>query len=78
MLKLMTNLFSFVGPRRITVLLIFLAATFVQAESASVITVKVRPGDTISYLALKHLHTYDQNTIDQSGSLTLRLEMLTA
>ena len=65
----MTNLVTFVGPRRITVLLIFLAATFARAEPVSLITVKVRPGDTISYLALKHLHTYDQNTIDQIRKL---------
>ena len=65
----MTNLFSFVGPRRIAVLLIFLATTFVQAAPDSVLTVKVRPGDTISYLALKHLHTYDQDLLDQIKKL---------
>jgi hypothetical protein len=65
----MTNLFSFVGPRRIAVLLIFLAATFVQASSDSVITVKVRPGDTVSYLALKHLHSYDQDLLNQIKKL---------
>ncbi len=72
----MTNLFSFLGPRRITVLLIFLTATFVQAESASVITVKVRPGDTISYLALKHLQTYDQDTLDQIRKLNPQIRDL--
>jgi len=65
----MTNLFSFVGPRRIAVLLIFLAATLVQAASDSVFTVKVRPGDTVSYLALKHLHTYDQDLLNQIKKL---------
>jgi hypothetical protein len=67
--KRMTNLFSFVGPRRITVLLLLLAATFVQAESVSVITLKVRPGDTVSYLALKHLHAYNQDILDQIKKL---------
>ena len=65
----MTNLARFVWPRRIAVLLVFLATTFVQAESASVITVKVRPGDTISYLALKYLHTYNQDILDQMKKL---------
>lgn len=72
----MTNLFSFVGPRRIAVLLIFLAATFVQAASDSVLTVKVRPGDTISYLALKHLHTYDQDTLNQIKKLNPQIKDL--
>ena len=65
----MTNLAGFVGPRRIAVLLVFLATTFVQAESASLITVKVRPGDTISYLALKYLHTYNQDILDHIKEL---------
>ena len=72
----MTNLFSFVGPRRIAVLLIFLAATFVQASSESVLTVKVRPGDTISYLALKHLHTYDQDTLNHIKKLNPHIKDL--
>ncbi|MCG6919146.1 MAG: FecR domain-containing protein [Deltaproteobacteria bacterium] len=72
----MTNLFSFVGPRQIAVLLIFLAATFVQAASDSVLTVKVRPGDTISYLALKHLHTYDQDTLNQIKKLNPHIKDL--
>ena len=72
----MTNLFSFVGPRRIAVLLIFLAATFVQAASDSALTVKVRPGDTISYLALKHLHTYDQDTLNQIKKLNPQIKDL--
>jgi hypothetical protein len=72
----MTNLFSFVGPHRIAVLLIFLAATFVQAASDSVLTVKVRPGDTISYLALKHLHTYDQDTLNQIKKLNPHIKDL--
>ena len=72
----MTNLFSFVGPRQIAVLLIFLAATFVQAASDSVITVKVRPGDTISYLALKHLQTYDQDILDQIKELNPQIRDL--
>jgi hypothetical protein len=76
MFQLMKNLFSFVGPRRITVLLIFLATTYVQAESVSVITVKVRPGDTISYLALKHLHTYDQDILDQIKELNPQIRDL--
>ena len=65
----MTNLAGFVGSRRIAVLLVFLATTFVQAESASLITVKVRPGDTISYLALKYLHTYNQDILDHIKEL---------
>ena len=65
----MTNLARFVWPRRIAVLLVLLAATFVQAESASVIIVKVRPGDTISYLALKYLHAYNQDILDQIKEL---------
>ena len=72
----MTNLFSFVGPRRIAVLLIFMAATLVQAAPDSVITVKVRPGDTISYLALKHLHTYDQDTLNQIKKLNPHIKDL--
>ena len=76
MFQLMKNLFSFVGPRRITVLLIFLATTYVQAESVSVITVKVRPGDTISYLALKHLQTYDQNILGQIKELNPQIRDL--
>ena len=65
----MTHLFSFLGPRRIAVLFTFLAATFVHAESVSLITVKIRPGDTISYLALKYLHTYDQDILNQIRKL---------
>jgi len=72
----MTNLVTFVGPRRITVLLIFLATTFAHAESVSLITVKIRPGDTISYLALKHLHTYDQDIIDQIRKLNPQIRDL--
>ena len=72
----MKNLVSFVGPRRIAVLLIFLVATFVQAASDSVITVKVRPGDTISYLALKHLQTYDQDILDQIKELNPQIRDL--
>jgi len=72
----MTNLFSFLGPRRIAVLLIFLTVTLVQAQSVSVITVKVRPGDTISYLALKHLHTYDQDILDQIEKLNPQIRDL--
>lgn len=72
----MTNLFSFLGPRRIAVLFIFLTVTFVQAESVSVLTVKVRPGDTISYLALKHLHTYDQDILDQIKKLNPQIRDL--
>jgi len=72
----MKNLVSFVGPRRIAVLLIFLVATFVQAASDSVITVKVRPGDTISYLTLKHLQTYDQDILDQIKELNPQIRDL--
>jgi hypothetical protein len=76
MFQFMRNLFSLVRPRRITVLLIFLAATYVQAEPVAVITVKVRPGDTISYLALKHLHTYDQDILDQIKELNPQIRDL--
>jgi hypothetical protein len=76
MFQLMKNLVSFFGPRRIAVLLIFLVATFVQAASDSVITVKVRPGDTISYLALKHLQTYDQDILDQIKELNPQIRDL--
>ena len=72
----MTNLFSFVGLRRITVLMIFLVATFVQAEPVSVITVKVRSGDTISYLALKYLHTYDRDILDKIKKLNPQIRDL--
>jgi LysM repeat protein len=76
MFQLMTNLASFVGPRGIAVLLVFLATTFVQAESASVTTVKVRPGDTISYLALKYLHTYNQDIMNQIKKLNPHIKDL--
>ena len=61
----MMNLLSFVESRRITVVLILLLATCVIAASDPVLSVKVRPGDTVSYLALKHLHTYNQEILNQ-------------
>ena len=72
----MTNLVSFFGPRRVTVLLLFLSVTFVHASSDSVITVMVRPGDTISYLALKHLQTYDPDILDQIKKLNPQIRDL--
>ena len=76
MFQLMTNLAGFVGPRRVAVLLLFVAASFVQAQSASVITVKVRPGDTISYLAFKYLHAYNQDLLDQIKKLNPQIRDL--
>jgi LysM repeat protein len=76
MFQLMKNLVNLVGPRRIAVLFLFLAATFVHASSDSVITVKVRPGDTISYLALKHLQTYDPDILDQIKKLNPQIRDL--
>jgi LysM repeat protein len=67
--KRMSNNSSFLGPRHLTVLLIVLVATFLVAASDSVTSVKVRPGDSISYLSFKHLHTYNQEIISQIKSL---------
>ena len=72
----MTNLFSFVESRRITVVLILLLATCVIAASDPVLSVKVRPGDTVSYLALKHLHTYNQEILNQIKELNPHIKDL--
>ena len=72
----MTNLLGFVESRRITVILILLLATCMLAASDSVLSVKVRPGDSISYLAFKHLHKYNQRIIDQIRQLNPHIKDL--
>ncbi len=72
----MSDKFSFLGPRWVTFLLIFLVATCVVAASDSVISVKVRPGDTISYLAFKYLHAYNQDILSQIKQLNPHLKDL--
>jgi len=64
------------GPRHLTVLLILLAATFLVAASDPVTSAKVRPGDSISYLAFKHLHTYNQEIVNQIKSLNPHIKDL--
>jgi hypothetical protein len=72
----MSNNLSFLGPRHLTVLLILLVATFLVASSEPVTSVIVRPGDSISYLAFKHLHTYNQEIVSQIKSLNPHLKDL--
>lgn len=72
----MSNNHSFLGPRHLTVLLILLVATFLVASSEPVTSVIVRPGDSISYLAFKHLHTYNQEIVSQIKSLNPHLKDL--
>ena len=74
--KRMPNNSSFFRPRHLTVLLILLAATFLIAASDPVTSVKVRPGDSISYLAFKHLHTYNQEIVNQIKSLNPHIKDL--
>lgn len=74
--KRMSNNHSFLGPRHLTVLLILLVATFLVAASEPVTSVKVRPGDSISYLAFKHLQTYNQEIASQIKSLNPHIKDL--
>ncbi len=67
---------SFLGPRHLTILLICLVAIWVVAASNSVISVKVRSGDSISYLAFKHLHKYNQEIINQIRLLNPQIKDL--
>jgi len=72
----MSKKFSFLGPRHLAILLICLVAICVVAASDSVISVKVRPGDSISYLAFKHLHKYNQEIINQIRLLNPHIKNL--
>ena len=72
----MTNLLSLAESHGVAVMLIFLMATCMLAASDSVISVKVRPGDSISYLAFKHLHKYNQEIIDQVRQLNPHIKDL--
>jgi hypothetical protein len=72
----MSNNSSFSGSRPLTFLLILLAAAFLVAVSAPVTSVKVRPGDSISYLAFKHLHTYNQEIVEQIKRLNPHIKDL--
>jgi hypothetical protein len=72
----MLNLLGFVESRRITVILTLLLATCMIAASDSVLSVKVRPGDSISYLAFKHLHKYNQEIINQIRQLNPHIKDL--
>jgi hypothetical protein len=74
--KRMSNNSGFSGPRPLTVLLILLAATFLVAASDPITSVKVRPGDSISYLAFKHLHAYNQEIVDHIKRLNPHIKDL--
>jgi hypothetical protein len=74
--KRMSNNSSFFGPRHLTVPLILLVATFLVAASDPGISVKVRPGDSISYLSFKHLHTYNQEIVSQIKNLNPHIKDL--
>jgi hypothetical protein len=72
----MTAKLRFVGPPCFTFFLIILLASSIVAPSNSVISVKVRPGDTVSYLAFKYLHGYNQDIVKQIKQLNPHLQDL--
>ena len=70
------NLLGFVESRPTTAVLILLLATCMLAASDPSLSVKVRSGDTISYLALKHLQTYNQDIVKQIKKLNTHIKDL--
>jgi len=72
----MTAKLPFVGLPCFTFLLIILLAFSISASADSVISVKVRPGDTVSYLAFKYLHKYNHTTVKQIKQLNPHIQDL--
>jgi hypothetical protein len=74
--KRMSNNHSFLGPRHLTVLLILLVATFLLAVSDPITSVKVRPGDSVSYLCFKHLGAYNEDIAAEMKKLNPEIKDL--